>query len=186
MKKDSTTDGAPKLQNAKPKTGLQRAVELGELLVKKQTALAAAEAEVAALSKELLKLKRDDLPALMDELELTEFVLKSGARIRVKPGVSASITEQNKPQAFAWLITNGFGGIIKTLVEVQFGKGEHDAAEKAAALLKTRFKDREVSVDESVHSSTLNAFVKERMEKGEGVPLDLFGVFTYKEAVATD
>ena len=36
---------------------------------------------------------------------------------------------------------------------------------------------------ESVHSSTLRAFVKERVENRDNFPMDLFGAFTGQRAV---
>ena len=40
----------------------------------------------------------------------------------------------------------------------------------------------EVMQKQEVHSGTLKAFVKERIENGEEVPTDLFGVFTGERA----
>lgn len=165
---------------------LKRVVDLGQQLVDRQADLAAAEEKVAAIKAEVTRLEREDIPALMAECGITEVKLTCGKTITVKEDCDARISEANRPAAFRWLLDHGFGGLIKTLVTMQFGKGEHDDAAYAANLLQQQFADRAVSLDESVHPQTLRAFVKERMTAGEPVPMDLFGVFPYSKAVISN
>lgn len=162
---------------------LQRVVKLGELLVERRDALADAEAKAAEISKEVLRLEREDLPNLMTELGLSEITLTSGKIITIKEDLDTRISEANRPAAFAWLLDHGFGGIIKTLLTIPFGKGDREAAEAVRDELKAEHPDYEISLDESVHPSTLKSFVKERMKDGEPVPADLFGVYVYSKVV---
>lgn len=169
-------------QNEQP-TDLKRLVQLAELMVAKELEYAEKEKELAELRTVCLRLEREDIPMLMAEVGLSEIKLANGKKVTLKEEVDAKITEANKPKAFAWLLDHGYGGIIKTLVAVQFGKGEHDEAAKIAATLQSKYKDHVVALDESVHHSTLKAFVKERMKEGEAIPIDLFGVYPYTMAV---
>ena len=165
---------------------LQRVVQLGELLVAQRAKLAEAEAAAAAIKATVLQLEREDLPALMSEIGVREIRLNSGKKITVQEDCEAKISDKNKPAAFRWLLDNGFGGIIKVLVEVQFGKGEHDQAQRVAEALQKKYRNNQVSLEENVHPSTLKAFVKERMTAGDPVPVDLFGVYVYNKAVIKD
>jgi hypothetical protein len=65
-------------------------------------------------------------------------------------------------------------------VSVPFGSGEDGKAGEFIGL--ARMKGFEVTQKEQVHSGTLKAFVKERIEKGQEIPNDLFGVFTGERA----
>ena len=165
---------------------LQRISDMAETLIAKQEEVADDEATLEAAQKELLKIEREDLPALMAEAGMKEITLSSGRKLSIKADCAVSISTENKVRAFAWLQAHGYGGIIKTLVEVQFGKGEHDQAVQVAAQLKTKYTKNPVAVDESVHPSTLKAFVKERMAAGNPVPVDLFGAYFFDKAVISD
>lgn len=165
---------------------LRRLVAMAELLVAKQSEYLAAEKALGEMKVDLLRLEREDIPTLMAELGVTDITLNNGKKLFLKEDVDARITEANKAEAFRWLINNGFGGLIKTMVAVQFGRGEHDEASRAAQTLREEFADRQVMLDESVHYQTLKAFVRERMEKGEALPADLFGVYPFTKAVVKD
>ena len=54
------------------------------------------------------------------------------------------------------------------------------AAAVAAALAKRAA--RPVEVAERVHPARLLSFVKERLEKGEAIPFDLFGIHPFSRA----
>jgi hypothetical protein len=97
-----------------------------------------------------------------------------------------SISTENKAKAFAWLQAHGYGGIIKTLVEVQFDRGEHEQAVAVAQKLQSQYRKNTVALDEAVHPSTLKAFVKERMAAGNPVPMDLFGAYFFDKAVISE
>jgi hypothetical protein len=174
-------------ENAPPAT-LERLTELA-----RQTLILNAEIDELniKLAEKQDKVKRNlrvIIPGIMDELGMAKFTLKDGYVIDVKNNVSASISEYNKPAAFAWLTEHGFDGIIKTNVAAQFGKGEVEEARKAVELLgEAGFS---ASMDQSVHPGTLKAFVKERLENaaeeiGNNIPVDVFGVFEFTEAKIT-
>jgi hypothetical protein len=63
---------------------LERVVKLGELLVQRQEALKQAEAAAAEIKADVLKIEREDLPALMAEVGLSNITLTSGKTISIK------------------------------------------------------------------------------------------------------
>jgi hypothetical protein len=165
---------------------LKRIVKMVSELLEKKKALDEAAAVVEALTKEVGAIERDSIPTLMDEIGVSTIKLLTGQTVTVIQDCETSISKERKPKALAWLIKHGFAGLIKTAVSVSFAKGEHDSAEKVKLTISRMFPKNEVELEESVHPQTLKSFVKERQEKGEPVPTDLFGVFMFKKAVIKD
>lgn len=162
---------------------LQRVVQLAELLLKLRENVESLETQLEKAKGDMRRVEQVDLPALMQELGLETFKLKSGETIEVKPEVDCSITEEKRSAAHSWLVDKGFGGLIKTEVVVTFGRGEHDAAEDFAEEVTKQGK--QPNLVERVHPSTLKSFVKEQMAAGNPVPFDLFGVHPYNKVKIT-
>lgn len=141
------------------------------------------EEQLSKAKRELFSVSSEDIPRLMDEIGMKEFMLTSGERIQVKRGVKASIPVKFRDQAFAWLRENGHGDLVKNEVKATFGRGED---ERARALLKF-LQDKGLNADqkESVHAGTLAAFVREQLERGAEVPHEMLGVFEYQETKVT-
>jgi hypothetical protein len=75
----------------------------------------------------------------------------------------------NREKFYKWLRENNFGSLIRTEVVAQFGMGED---KKAVALTLSLLKRKyDVIQKQSVHPSTLKAFVKEQLEKEHGITL---------------
>ncbi len=127
-------------------------------------------------ANEILTRIRDvQLPDAMISVGMESFSLKDGTSIMVSKFYSASIPRERQIEAFAWLRSNQFGEIIKREIKSRFGKGEDEAASALTKILaekKIPFEDKE-----SVHPQTLKAFVRERIEAGENLPMESFGVF---------
>ena len=77
--------------------------------------------------------------------------------------------------AFDWLRQNNLDDIIKNDVVVSFGKGEDNVAGHCVGLLEEQGFTPETKT--YVHPSTLKAFVKERIQSGKPIDLDMFGAF---------
>lgn len=162
---------------------LDQIVSLAELLVQQKAKFEDLEQQAKDAKKAWMRTEQDDLPAAMMEAGLQEIALKDGARIQLKEDCKAAITEKTRGPALAWLLANNFGGLIKTNVTVEFGRGERDQAEAARAALEARYPG--VVIKEDVHASTLKAFVKEQMASGNAIPMDLFNVHPFTKAVIT-
>lgn len=129
------------------------------------------------------KLLRVRIPEIMKTLGMEEFKLTDGSKIGIKADVKCGITEANKPAAFEWLEANEFDGIIKTNVGVDFGKGEIEDARKAVEALEAI--GAHPTMARNVHPATLKSFVKERLEKGDNIPIDTFSIFEFTVAKIT-
>jgi hypothetical protein len=127
------------------------------------------------------KLTEEVLPQALAELGMKSFKMADGSSIEVKPFYSASIKEEKRAEAFAWLRDNGFGDLIKNNVSVRFGRNEDQQCSLLLQVLAERGYVAEQS--EKVEPMTLKAWVKERVEKGSEFPSDLFGAFIGQRAV---
>ena len=146
--------------------------------------------------QDLQKLAEQDLPDLMQELNIKDFTLSNGAKVQVDDFISGTVPsasaidrakgddrvnmEIRQQHCFDWLRSNGAGDLIKNNVEVQFGRNEDDACDEFAIELNSRAINYKRSV--GVHPSTLNSFIKERMSEGKEVPHDLFKIYTGRRA----
>ena len=71
--------------------------------------------------------------------------------------------------------------MVKNIVSVNFGMGEDQKA--AEFLSKVSEQGLLPEQAESVHSSTLRAWVKDQTEKGEPFPMELFGAHIGQRAL---
>jgi hypothetical protein len=166
-----------------PPATLERLIELANKASTLETEINDANVSLAEKMDERNKIVRDLIPSVMEELGMAKFTMTDGSLIDVKEHINASIKEEFKAAAFKWLEEHEKDGIIKTKVLSEFGKGEMDDAKKALKAIE----DAGFSgiLDRSVHPMTLKSFVKEQLEEGINIPLDVFGVFQFKEAKIT-
>ena len=164
---------------------LERMMEMADQLLLTQDRVKALVDELSEAKSELTRLEQEDLPELMREVGFTSFTVKDGRVIELVDEISCGITEENRPAAMAWLDDNGFGGLIKTKLEVVFNREDRAVAIKLADRMADEAEREEVIIDrevvENVHAATLKKFIKEEMEKGKTVPADLFSVHPYSK-----
>lgn len=166
-----------------PEDKLEKIRHFGEKQRSLTKQLADLENQVAATKEALRRVQEQDLPEAMDDVSMASFKLDDGTEIKVKPFYAASIPEDRKDEAFEWLKEHDFDGMIKADVKVQFGKGEFEVAQSFLQFIRG-FNEKAIDPDykESVHWQTLRAFVKEQIEGGQPLPLDMFGVFVGRKA----
>ena len=133
-----------------------------------------AENHLKALKQEKHKLSVENIPALMDEMGVERLDV-DGLTVERKMMVHASIPQDRKDEAFAWLRENNLDDIIKNDVTCSFGKGQDNLAGDVVGILSDR--GFEPKTKTHVHPSTLKAFVKERVTDGKPIDLDMFGAF---------
>jgi hypothetical protein len=133
-----------------------------------------AENHLKALKQEKHKLSVENIPALMDEMGVERLDV-DGLTVERKMMVHASIPQDRKDEAFAWLRDNNLDDIIKNDVTCSFGKGQDNLAGDVVGILQDRGFDPKTKTH--VHPSTLKAFVKERVTDGKPIDLDMFGAF---------
>jgi hypothetical protein len=140
----------------------------------------------------LRKLVEQEMPDLMQELNVKNFTLTDGSKVGLINIVSASIPSagaierakgdtreeliERQQSCFDWLRDHGGGDIIKSSVEVQFGKGE----DKSCSAFKQRLREEKVFYRDSVgvHPATLKAFIAECLGRGLNIPAEIFKLYT--------
>tara|TARA_R110001583_G_scaffold70751_3_gene199868 strand:- start:820 stop:1413 length:594 start_codon:yes stop_codon:yes gene_type:complete len=140
----------------------------------------------------LKSLTEQEMPDLMQELNVKNFTLTDGSKVSLVDIVSASIPSagaiekakgdnreelyERQQQCFDWLRGNGGGELIKSNVEVQFGKGEDNSCTE----FKKELRDKKIFYRDSmgVHPQSLKAFITECFGRGINVPSDIFKLYT--------
>lgn len=174
--------GAEEAQASSNSPSMQRMMKLADEIIQLQILEETVEEQLSTIRKELGEKSRVELPELMAENNLSEFKTNDGHKIQLKDFVSGSLPTDpvRRKTAIEWLAQNGAVELIKNSVSVEFGKTEHNAAKSLAADL--REKGFEVNEDEKVHHSTLQAFAREKLEKGEELPLETLGLYAGRQA----
>ena len=174
---EKTLSSVETLDNA----GLDTVAGLARKIKYQQDKVERLDRELKDEKQALLKLTDEDLPSTMADLGLSKFSLDDGSTVEVKPTYGASILVKDRPAAYEWLRENGFDDIIKNVISCQFGRGEDDQASAFHAFASQQ--GYPADQNESIHASTLKAFVKERIETGEDFPHTLFGAYVWQRAI---
>ena len=125
--------------------------------------------------REVERISGEIIPTLLSEMGLSSIKLADGSAVDVKPYYAASISIKNREAAYNWLRENGLGDIIKNEVSVSFGKNEDNKAAEYANLAQSQ--GFQPTQKMKVEPMTLKALVRERIEKGKDMPMDIFNVF---------
>ena len=145
----------------------------------KQQQIEETENYLKGLKEEKQRIAFEQIPMLMDEMAI-ERIDVDGAIVKLKSFVSASIPADRKQEAFNWLREHGHEGIIKNEIVVSFGKGEDNVAGDVMYQLEEKGFHPEQKTH--IHSMTLKGFIREQVEKGNNIDLDLFGAFVGRTA----
>jgi hypothetical protein len=148
-----------------------KVIELKDL----EDEIANAEESVKKLKERANYLSAVEIPAMMDEMQITKLKLKDGESVEVKKIYGASIPKDQQEAAFEWLRNNGLGDIIKNDITVTFGRGEDNKAASYVDLARGNGFEPVQKI--GVNPMTLKALVRERLESGQDVPADLFKPF---------
>jgi hypothetical protein len=162
---DTSLDGISKL--AHNAAQLEEKIEGAESLLK-------------SLKRSLYEITDEQLPELLEEMNLQKFTLTDGSEISVKPIYAASIPKARREEAFEWLRDNDFGDLVKNNISVTFGRGEDTKAKDFIDFCRgLGFSPDQL---EKVEPMTLKAWLREQVEAGHPIPLDLFGAFISQRA----
>jgi hypothetical protein len=166
-------DTADALGNVDTATG-KNLSDLVRALKRVEQQIEDAETHMKSLKAEKHKLSVELIPGLMDEMGVERLDV-DGVTVSRKMMVHASIPVDRREDAYAWLRENNLDDIIKNDVVVSFGKGQDNEAGHVVGLLREQGFDPDTKTH--IHASTLKAFVKERVENGKPIDLDMFGAF---------
>jgi hypothetical protein len=167
-----------------PAIGGNLMVALTSLADQKQAAdeeVARLEALLDEAKKNQQRITEHEIPKLMDGLE-GKINLPDGRVIEVGEKIRASIGGDKKPLAMRWLDDHGHGSLIKRRFIVEFGRDQEEWAKKFEEQLEQSETPLNVKRERNVHWQTLDAFVREQLENGAELPLELFGVFRQRFA----
>ena len=161
---NDVTDGELSIVSTLANKQLKLATEVAEL-----------EANLKAKKEELRLTSEQELPDAMQAAGLTQITLSSGEKISINEFYNAHISKANQEKAYEWLVTNGHEGLIKNEVLLKFGREETGVVDETVSALQARGLSPEVR--QSVHPSTLKAFVKEQFTTGNDIPTEPFGIY---------
>ena len=158
------SDGELSIVSALANKQLQLATEVAEL-----------EADLKAKKEELRLTSEQELPDAMQAAGLTQIKLSTGENISITEFYNAHISKANQEKAYEWLTANGHEGLIKNEVLLKFGREESLVVDETVSALQARGLSPQVR--QSVHPSTLKAFVKEQFTSGNDIPTEPFGIY---------
>ena len=162
-------------------SALEEIVELARQQLRQQALVDDLESSLAAQKERLKEISEIDLPAAMAEAGMREFVLDTGEKITIKEDFVVGIPVERREEAYDWLTAHGYGGLIKTEVAVEFGKGDLKKAQ--ALLLELSKKKYGAKLSRNVMWQTLKAFITEQTKTAKKVPMDLFGAIPMNKAI---
>tara|TARA_Y100000289_G_C3835993_1_gene106048 strand:+ start:4 stop:561 length:558 start_codon:yes stop_codon:yes gene_type:complete len=137
------------------------------------------EEELKSLKLQKHLMSTEQIPAMMDEMGVQRLDVEN-LSVSLKPLINASIPPTRREEAYQWLRENDLDDIIKNDVILSFGKGEDNIAGDIMYDLEQRGMHPEKKTH--IHSMTLRAFIRERVEKGLPIDLDLFGAYVARIA----
>ena len=167
---NDVTDGELSIVSTLANKQLKLATEVAEL-----------EAGLKAKKEELRLTSEQELPDAMQQAGLTQIKLSSGENISINEFYNAHISKANQEKAYGWLVANGHEGLIKNEVLLKFGREETGVVDETVSALQSRGLSPEVR--QSVHPSTLKAFVKEQFTTGNDIPTEPFGIYIGTKAI---
>jgi len=167
---NDVSDGELSIVSSLANKQLQLATEVAEL-----------EANLKAKKEELRLTSEQELPDAMQAAGLTQIKLNSGENISINEFYNAHISKANQEKAYEWLTQNGHEGLIKNEVLLKFGREESLVVDETVSALQARGLSPQVR--QSVHPSTLKAFVKEQFTSGNDIPTEPFGIYIGTKAI---
>ena len=146
--------------------------------------LKARKRELEIMENCLKQYETEILPAMMQELGIKSAEIAGVGKISLGTEIACSVTKKNGARAFEWLASIDCDNIIKSVVEVQFGKGEIEQARTLEVELNAR--GFTANLSQSVHYQTLKALLKERLQQGQAVDFDAVNGYVVDKIILSD
>jgi len=160
-------------------TDMQRLNTLVHEQLMAEEEVAQAEKALATAKKKLARLSEYVIPDVMEEMGINEYKTNDGLTIKLKQAIRASISELNRSDAFGWMTDHDHEAMIKTSIVIEKPAllDDFENADELKEALQLVMDNLPSTENKSIHSSTLSAFVRDKLEDGEEIPLDTFSVF---------
>lgn len=165
-------------EDEKPAIGHNLQSLLTELADKHQAAVALVEeltAKLEVAKEELKRLSEKEIPDILADMR-GSFTLPDGRKISVDERIHAGLSKEREFAGHLWLEKNGYGNLMKREFVISFDKEDEEWAKEFEKELKNRAKPLNSKTKRTVHSQTLQAWVREKMKEGVDIPKDIFGV----------
>lgn len=133
------------------------------------------ENQLTTHNNKLKNLQERIIPELMHQAGVSKIKLSDGNEVEVKPAYYAKIPVDKQDEAFSWLRLNGYDSLIKNTVTASFDKKQDNQVAKLIQVCEEN--NFSYLRKEKVEPMTLKATVRERIEDGKDLPMDLFGVY---------
>ena len=158
----------------------QRAQALRDAYLKKLDL----EDQLKQVSEGIKKIERDELPEMFTNAGVSSITVGADgnhpAFIAERVTVyTAKIPDEKRQAAFEWFEQQGYGDLVKSVINIIFGMQEHEERLRVMEILAKN--NVEYYTNESVHHQTLKAFVKREIQGGRIIPMDLLGVYVFDE-----
>jgi len=163
---------------------LSALTQLGQELYTAEEQVLLLEAQLKQAKKARDFIAQRSVPDVMSEMGLESLTMTGGRKIDIKEKLAVSPPVANRPLVLEALVEQGAGALIKTNVSVAFGRGSEAEVKELLDLLQE--KGLAAKSESKVEPATLKKHVKDRLENGEPVDTELFGVWTGKEAKFTE
>ena len=173
----SIVDKIEKASKKVDNTDLSGVIKLSKKLVAQSKIVNDLTSALKEESKKLNKIQFEDLPELMNELDLVSTEIEvDGLVFKLSKAEKyfASITKDKKPFIIKWFRDNKHTGLIKNEIIAQVGKGKDNVAADVCAYIEKAGLD--VTREENVHTGSFKALIKDDINKGKNVPLEELGV----------
>lgn len=154
--------------------------QLAKQIEEEEQGMARLLAEMEEAKKRHTKLTTIDLPDVMEACNMETFVTNDGLAVKVEKKTRTSLPAARIEAGCDWLEEHDSGAIVKRVVSIAFNKEDEDKAKMMTEILGNTFP--ETQQKRSVHPSTLNSHIRQMIEQGMDVDLDLFGVFEQRVA----
>lgn len=165
-----------------PKEAELRLSRLVKKAEQQQELVSKLEADLKEANKQLRKLLELDIPELMDELGY-EAIATDEYALTIKDIMTASVPQEKRAAVCSWLVKHELGSLVSNEVKLSFKPTEMKLFERTLRLLSKQepIADRVVTV-QNVNTGSMKKAVKELLESGADVDLELLGVSVVRQA----
>ena len=166
--------------------GLLNIADVCQRLVDLENEASTLEDQLKNIKEEMLSIRNEKIPAVMQEKNLTQLKLNDGSSIEIKNfyGITIPKDPDQRATAYQWLRDNNLGDIIKNEISARFGRNEDGKALEFSKLATAN--GYEVQQDLKVEPMTLKATLRELHEKGADLPPEeIFKTFVGRQAKVT-
>ncbi len=164
---------------AKGSNSLANLAALADQQEQKEKEIESLMEQLSDAKKELKNLKEKYIPEALGTKTGT-IELDDGRKVVIKETLRAGLTEKTREAGIDWLKKNGCGHLVTNTYNIEFPKGQEEAAKKFEEVLAENDIQLPFKKKETVHASTLLSNIKELKNDGVDVPNDIFGIYNQR------